>query len=100
MKKDPELGKDRKKRIEYFARTLRDRARERGIKPMFRIDEPPTESFIENFIRCVHTREKPVLDGQLGFMTQVAVSLPVESYRRNRVMFFDPVKEMVVEEPA
>ena len=48
----------------------------------------------------LHTREKPTVDGQLGFMSQVAVGLAVESFRQNRVMFFDPVKLNMTQRPA
>jgi hypothetical protein len=53
------------------------------------VDSPPAESFHENFLRCIRTRETPVLDGELGYMVQVAVNMSVESYRRNKVVFFD-----------
>jgi predicted dehydrogenase len=66
----------------------------------FRIDTPRGASLKEDFISCMRTREKPVVDGQLGFMSQVAVGLAVESFRQNRVMFFDPVKLKVVQKPA
>jgi predicted dehydrogenase len=69
--------------------------RYRKVKPVFRIDSPTCENFTENFLRCIHTREKPVLDGRLGYMAQVAVSLAVQSYRKNRIMFFDPDSEKV-----
>jgi len=65
------------------------------VKPVFRIDSPPSEEFTEDFLRCMRTREKPVLDGRLGYMSQVAVSLAVQSYRENRIMFFDPDSEKV-----
>ena len=67
----------------------------RKIKPVLRIDSPPSEGFTENFLRCMYTREKPVLDGRLGYMVQVAVSLANQSYRENRVMLFDPASETI-----
>lgn len=66
----------------------------------FRIDTPRGASLKEDFLRCMRTREKPVVDGQLGLMSQVAVGLAVESFRQNRVMFFDPVKLKAVQKPA
>jgi len=67
----------------------------------FRIESPPSESFDVNFLRCVRTREKPVLDGELGYRAQVAVVLGAEAFRQNRVTFFDPrLEQMVDRQPA
>jgi hypothetical protein len=53
----------------------------------------------ENFLRCIRTREKRVLDGELGYMVQVAVNMFVESYRHNKVVFFDPESGKMVDRP-
>jgi predicted dehydrogenase len=63
----------------------------------YRIECPPSESFAENFLRCVRTREKPALDGELGYRAQVAVDLGVTAYRYNKVAFFDPELEKVTD---
>ncbi len=63
----------------------------------YQIDAPPAESFAENFLRCVRTREKPALDGELGYRAQVAVGLGADAYRYNKVTFFDPRLEKVVD---
>jgi len=67
----------------------------KGASEAFRVDSPPSESFLENFLRCVRTREKPVLDGELGYMVQVAVVMANQAFRENRVKFFDPKTEKV-----
>lgn len=67
----------------------------------YRIEAPPAESFAENFLRCVRTREASVLDGELGYRAQVAVGLAADAYRYNKVAFFDPKLERVVDsQPA
>ncbi len=89
-----------------FADLFRDKIKRAGLEgrwvtaARFRIDSPPAESFFENFLRCLETREKPVLDGRLGYIAQVAVVLGVEAFRRNRVMFFDPRRERMSEQPV
>ncbi|MCP5118953.1 MAG: Gfo/Idh/MocA family oxidoreductase [bacterium] len=90
LKRSPSLAHDRASRTEFFARLFERQARRRAGQPAFRIDSPPAEDFDENFLRSIRTREKPVLDGELGYMAQVAVNMSVESYRQNKVMFFDP----------
>jgi len=99
VKKSPSLATNPEERIAYFARIFGRRARGRAGRAVFRIDSPPAESFAENFLRCIRTREKPVLDGELGYMVQVAVDLPVQSYRKNKVMFFDPASGRVADQP-
>jgi hypothetical protein len=72
-------------------------ARQRYRTRAYRIEATPSESFTENFLRCIRTREKPVLDGEFGYRVQVAVSLGAMAFRYNRVTFFDPVQEKVVD---
>ncbi len=88
VKRTPSLESSPAERRRFFARLFRRRASASGAAG-FRMDSPAAESFHENFLRCVRTREKPVLDGELGYMVQVAVNMAVESYRRDKVVFFD-----------
>ena len=90
VKKSPSLAGDWQQRLEYFTALFNRRARRRAGAPAFRIESPPSESFAENFLRSIRTREKPVLDGELGYMAQVAVAMAIKSYRENKVVFFDP----------
>lgn len=73
---------------------------EEGAGEAFRIDSPPADSFMVDFLRCVKTREKPVLDGELGYMVQVAVVMANQAYRENKVLFWDAKAEKVRESPA
>jgi predicted dehydrogenase len=97
VKKDPSLGKDRARRIAYFAKVIQQRAPR--AKPCLHVDSPQCESFYENFIRCVRERKTPVLDGRLGYMAEVAVALAVRSLREQKAMFFDPKTEKVLDAP-
>jgi predicted dehydrogenase len=58
----------------------------------------PRESHMENFLRCVQTRETPVLDALTGYKALVAIQMSVQSYREGRVLYFDEQKQMVVGE--
>jgi hypothetical protein len=100
VKKDPSISSDPGTKLEYFSQLFRSRSQSRAGQPVFRMDSPPGESFTENFLRCVRTREKPVLDGELGYKVQVAVVMAVESYRQNKVLFFDSESGKIVENPV
>ena len=59
----------------------------------------PRESHMENFLRCVRTREKPVLDALTAYKAMVTIGMSVQSYREGRVLYFDDKKEKVTYEP-
>jgi predicted dehydrogenase len=58
----------------------------------------PRESHMENFLRCVRTREKPVLDAMTAYKAMVTIGMGVQSYREGRVLYFDEHKQKVVTE--
>ena len=57
------------------------------------------ESHMENFLRCVRTRETPVLDALTAYKAMATIGMAVQSYREGRVLFFDERKQKVVSEP-
>lgn len=61
-----------------------------------RIEAPGGDDHLRNFLECMRTRAKPNLDAETGYKIMVAIALGVESYRKNKVMRFDPQKEEVV----
>jgi hypothetical protein len=63
------------------------------------VDAGDGESFHENFLRCIRTRETPAFDGELGLRVQAAVNMGVEAYRKNKVVFFSPKQERIVDQP-
>ena len=85
---------------DYFQRLFEERAEQQAIRVRLRIDAPPTPTFRQHFIEAIRTRKPTPLDGHLGYRSQVAVALGVEAYRQNKVTFFDPEKEEMVERPA
>jgi predicted dehydrogenase len=56
------------------------------------------EDHMQNFLRCVRTREKPVLDALTAYKAMVTIGMGVQSYREGRVLYFDERKQKVVSE--
>ncbi len=63
------------------------------------VADTPVDAHMANFFECIRTREKPHLDADTGYHAQVVISMGVDSFRENKVLFFDPKKEEVVYEP-
>ncbi len=96
VSKQPALEKDRAARTAWFGRIYDGRQRSSRTRPRFRVDAPPAPSFLERFLEAVRTRGKPVFDGELGYITQVAIVMAVRSWREDRVMLFDARTEKLV----
>ena len=58
------------------------------------------ESHMENFLRCVRTRETPVLDALTAYKAMVTIAMSVESYREGRVLYFDERRQKVIHDAA
>lgn len=58
------------------------------------------ESHYENFLRCVKTREKNVLDAQTAYRAMTTIGMAVESYRQGRVLYFDENAQKVTDKPV
>ena len=93
----PDLAKPGPKRDTYLQSIFEERAVRRSVKPVLRVEAPPTPSFREYFLESIRTRKPAPLDGELGYRSQVAVSLGVEAHRRNKAMAFDLETERVRE---
>jgi predicted dehydrogenase len=61
-----------------------------------RLPSEPRMEHMDNFLHCVRTREKPHCDEETAYRTMVGIKLGVDSYRYDRVMFFDPKTEQQV----
>jgi predicted dehydrogenase len=64
-----------------------------------KIECEPREDHMQNFLRCVRTRNKPVLDADTAYRAMVTIGMAVQSYREGRTLFWDPVQEKVVAAP-
>ncbi len=63
------------------------------------VEDKGRDAHMQNFLECVKTREKPNLDAETAYRAQVTITMGVQSYRQNKVLFFDPKAEKVVETP-
>jgi predicted dehydrogenase len=50
---------------------------------------------IDNFLSCMRTRQKPVLDVDTAMHAQVTITMAVQSYREGRVLFWDEKNQKV-----
>jgi predicted dehydrogenase len=64
-----------------------------------KIECEPRETHMMNFLGCMRTRQKPVLDAHTGYRAQATISMAVQSYREGRVLFFDETTQKVVDKP-
>lgn len=63
------------------------------------IEGEPGPTLADNWLDCMRTREAPVYNALRGYQVMVAIALGVESYRRGRVMAFDPVRQVMLPAP-
>jgi hypothetical protein len=63
------------------------------------VEDKGRDAHMANFLECVKTRKKPNLDAETAYRAQVTITMGVESFRQNKVLFFDPVAEKVVDTP-
>jgi predicted dehydrogenase len=62
------------------------------------LETEPRESHMENFLRCLRSREKPVLDADTAYRAMVTIGMSVQSYREGRVLYWDARREKVASE--
>jgi predicted dehydrogenase len=60
----------------------------------------PRVSHYQNFIDCVRSREKPVLDGLTAYKAMTTIAMSVDSYRRGQMLYFDRTKQRVTDKPT
>jgi predicted dehydrogenase len=58
------------------------------------------EDHMENFLRCVKSREKTVLDALTAYKAMTTIGMAVQSYREGRVLYFDERTERVTDRPV
>ncbi|HKQ73688.1 MAG TPA: Gfo/Idh/MocA family oxidoreductase [Blastocatellia bacterium] len=65
--------------------------------------ELPTEKredHMENFLRCVKTREKTVLDALTAYKAMTTIGMSVQSYREGRALYFNEATQRVTDKPT
>jgi predicted dehydrogenase len=62
-----------------------------------KLPSKPRMGHMENFLHCVRSREKPHCDAETAYRAMVGIKLGVDSYRQDKVMFFDGTTERKVD---
>jgi predicted dehydrogenase len=57
------------------------------------------ENHMENFLRCVKTREKTVLDPLTAYKAMTTIGMSVQSYREGRALYFNEAAQRVTDKP-
>jgi predicted dehydrogenase len=90
-------------RVDYITitpqRIAKQKFKEKYGTIEMKIECEPRESHMENFLRCVRSRETPVLDSLTAYKAMTAIAMSVQSYREGRVLYFDERKEKVTSDP-
>jgi predicted dehydrogenase len=63
-------------------------------------EESTIEKHIKNFLDCMHSRQQPTLNVEIGARAQVLISMSVQAYREGKVLYFDESKWKVVNKPT
>ena len=90
-------------RVDHITVTPEDLAKkaftQKWGKEVVEIPTEKREDHMENFLRCVKTREKTVLDALTAYKAMTTIGMAVQSYREGRVLYFDEHKQKVISEP-
>lgn len=68
----------------------------KSTRKEFSFEEEPRADHLNNWLDCIKSREEPHCGAELGYKTMVAIGLGVESYRKGKMMHFDPRTETVI----
>ena len=60
------------------------------------IEPEPGPGLTDNWLDSMRSRQSPVYNALRGYQVMVAIALGVESYRKGKVMAFDPARRSVV----
>jgi predicted dehydrogenase len=63
------------------------------------IQSEPGPSLGDDWLDCMRSRQSPAYNVLRGYQVMVAIALGVESYRKGKVMAFDPVRHRVLSAP-
>jgi predicted dehydrogenase len=91
-------------RVDHITVTPEKIAKEKFVakwgKDVIEIPTEKREDHMENWLRCVRTREKPVLDALTAYKAMTTIGMAVQSYREGKVLYFDERAERVSDRPV
>lgn len=64
------------------------------------VEDKGPNAHMKNFLDCVRTREKPVLDALTGYKALATIQMGVDSYRQGKILYWDEQNEKVVDKPV
>jgi predicted dehydrogenase len=64
------------------------------------LETGPRENHMENFLRCVKDRDKPVLDALTAYKAMTTIGMSVQSYREGKAIYFNEAVERVTDKPV
>jgi len=71
----------------------------RSPVPKLTITAGKRETHMQNFLGCVRSREKPVLDAFTGYKVQTIISMAVKSFVEGKTIYFDARKGKMLGKP-
>ena len=91
-------------RVDYITATAERQFKDKFVAKFgsneVKLDTDKTrEDHMTNFLRCVRTREKTVLDAPTAYRAMTTIGMAVESYRQGKVLYFDERNERVTDRP-
>ena len=63
------------------------------------IEPEPSPNLAEDWLDSMRSRQSPVYNALRGYQVMVAIALGVESYRKGKVMAFDPTRRAIISAP-
>jgi predicted dehydrogenase len=91
-------------RVEYISVTPERIAKKKWVEKWgseeVKLMTEKRETHYENFLRCVKTREKTVLDPLTAFKAMTTIGMAVQSYREGRVLYFNESAQRVTDKPT
>jgi hypothetical protein len=63
------------------------------------IESEPSPGLTDDWLDCMRSRQAPVYNALRGYQVMVAIALGVESYRKGKVMAFDPSRRAMLSAP-
>ena len=69
-------------------------------KDVVELQTEKREDHMENFLRCVKSREKTVLDALTAYKAMTTIGMAVQSYREGRSLYFNEATQRVTEKPT
>ena len=73
---------------------------EKWGKEEIQLQAETRENHMENWLRCVKSREKPVLDALTAYKAMTTIGMAVQSYREGKVLYFNEATQRVTDKPV